>query len=271
MVDPLLPTPYPDVNEALREFLAHVQVILGPHLHGMYLCGSLAVGDFDPTESDLDIIVVTDDMLPDDLIAALRDLHTQFGASPSPWATRLEAVYIPQGDLRAPTSASARYPQVERDRPFFVEHLEPGWSVQRYSLREHGVVLAGPDPRQLLDPVNPNEMRQEGATIARTWLDQAERDPSWLAWARPRMYHAFVVATLCRLLYTLETGAVASKPAATRWAQRTLDGRWTDLIARSWAARHEDGDAPQDDMDVLVAFIRYTVERYEAMGPQPAP
>ena len=74
------------------------------------------------------------------------------------------------------------------------------------------------------------------------------------------------MATLCRLLYTLETGDVASKPAATRWAQQTLDGRWASFIERAWAARHKDDETPQDDMDTLVAFIRYTAGRYDAMG-----
>jgi len=266
MIDPLSPRAYPAVNAALREFLASVKTILGPRLRGMYLVGSLAVCDFDPNTSDLDIIVVTDGALPDDEIAALRDSHTSFGASDSPFAERLEAVYIPQDDLRSPASASAHYPQVERDRPFFVEPLEPGWSVQRYTLRAHGVVIAGPEPRELLDPVDSNEMRRDGAIIVHTWLDQAEHDPTWLDWARPRPYLAFVVATLCRLLYTLETGDVASKPAATRWAQQTLDGRWASFIERAWAARHKDDETPQDDMDTLVAFIRYTAGRYDAMG-----
>jgi hypothetical protein len=266
MADSLSPKAYPAVSKVLSEFLASVQAILRSHLRGMYLVGSLAVGDFDPNTSDLDIIVVTDGVLPDDQIAALRDFHTHFGASGSPWATRLEAVYIPADDLRNPASASSHYPQVERDRPFFVEPLEPGWSVQRYTLRAHGVVIAGPEPRELLDPVDSNEMRRDGAIIARTWLDQAERDLTWLDWARPRPYFAFVVATLCRLLYTLETGGVASKPAATGWAQEALDAQWADFIARSWAARYEDGETPQDDMDTLVAFIRYTARRYDADG-----
>ena len=66
MTEPLSPTAYPAVNVALLEFLSSVQTILGPHLRGMYLVGSLAVGDFDPNTSDLDIIVVTDSTLPDD-------------------------------------------------------------------------------------------------------------------------------------------------------------------------------------------------------------
>jgi aminoglycoside adenylyltransferase-like protein/nucleotidyltransferase-like protein len=260
------PTAYPVVNVALQEFLASVQVILGSRLRGVYLVGSLALGDFDPASSDLDIIVVTDGALVEDRITALRDYHTRFDASDSLWATRLEAVYIPQADLRVPASADASYPQVERDRPFFVEPLEPGWSVQRCTLHEHGIVIAGPNPRELLDPVDPDEMRRDGASIVHTWLDQAEHDPTWLDWARPRPYFAFVVATLCRLLYTLETGDVASKPAATRWARQTLDGRWASFIERSWAAGQKDDETPQDDMDTLVSFIRYTAARYDELG-----
>jgi hypothetical protein len=266
MMDSFSPTVYPAVNEALRDFLASVRAILGSRGRGMYLVGSLAVGDFDPATSDLDIIVVTEDALPKDLVAALREWHAQFSASDSPWAERLEAVYIPQDDLRVPASAGAHYPQVERDRPFFVEPLEAGWSVQRYTLREHGVVVAGPDPRELLEPVDPDEMRRDGAVIAHTWLDQAEHDPTWLDWARPRSYFAFVVATLCRLHYTLETGDVASKSAATHWAQEALDGQWADFILCAWEARYEDGDTPQEDMDTLITFIRYTATRYDAEG-----
>jgi Domain of unknown function (DUF4111)/Nucleotidyltransferase domain len=224
MTEPLALTVYPTVSAAIQECLASVQRLLGSHLCGMYLVGSLAIGDFDPNTSDLDIIVVTDTALSDDRVAALREFHTRFSAGDSPWTMRLEAVYIPQGDLRRPASATTAYPQVERDRPFFVEPLEPGWSVQRYTLREHGVVIAGPESRELLDPVDPDAMRRDGAIIAHTWLDQAEHDPTWLDWARPRPYFAFVVATLCRLLYTLETGRVASKPAAIRWAHRALMG-----------------------------------------------
>jgi hypothetical protein len=98
----------------------------------------------------------------EDRIAALRDFHTRFCGSDSPWTERLEAVYIPKDDLRAPASTITSYPQVERDRPFFVEPLEPGWSLQRYSLRAHGLVIAGPEPRDLLGPVDPDEMRRDG-------------------------------------------------------------------------------------------------------------
>src|SRR5437870_650926 len=100
-------TPYPDVNDVLREVLVQAQAILGSCFVGMYLSGSLALGDFNPHSSDIDLVIVTDGMLSDDLFAALRDMHARFAAGGSPWAARLEVVYIPKPALHrgAPTGA----------------------------------------------------------------------------------------------------------------------------------------------------------------------
>jgi hypothetical protein len=51
-------------------------------------------------------------------------------------------------------------------------------------------------------------------------------------WAQP-----FVVLSYCRMLHTLHTGRVGSKPAGARWAQRALASRWTSLIQRAWDER----------------------------------
>jgi len=53
------PTPYTDINALLRELLAGIRTILGNHLVGIYLEGSLANGDFDES-SDIDFVVVSD-------------------------------------------------------------------------------------------------------------------------------------------------------------------------------------------------------------------
>ena len=262
MREPHYPTPHADVNGVLRDLLAQVQTILGTHFVGMYLSGSLALGDFDPRSSDIDVVVVTDTALSDDLFVAIRDMHARFDESRSPWAAKVEAVYIPLDALRHSAPTSARYPQVEKGRTLFMDHLESGWIFQCYTLREHGVVMAGPDPRTLIDPVAPSDMRRAVAAIPALWLEQAQHDPAWLAWLQQRGHQAFVVLTLCRLLYTLDSGAVASKPAAAQWAQKALGRRWADLIERSRARQQESGDTPESDVNDTVALIQYTVERF---------
>ena len=93
----------------------------------------------------------------------------------------------------------------------------------------------------------------------------------WLAWMRRREAQAFVVLTLCRLLYALESGAVASKPGAARWAQQALDPRWDGLIERALTGQQESTEIPDGDANATVALIKHTVDRFrqwEASAPK---
>ena len=50
------PTAYADINQLLELLLSSMQKILGEKLAGLYLNGSLVIGDFDPTISDIDLV-----------------------------------------------------------------------------------------------------------------------------------------------------------------------------------------------------------------------
>lgn len=256
---PSYPTPHEDVNAVLHHFQERIQTILAPDFRGMYLYGSLALGGFDPKTSDIDFIVVTNGEIEDDLFTTLYETHRLFEESDSPWSGKIEATYIPQEALDDSTPTAAKYPQIEKGTSLFRAHLEPGWAMQRYVLREHGIVIAGPNPKTLMRPVDPADMRRAIQKITGIWLEQAQHDPSWLDWLGHRDAQTFVVQTLCRSLYTLEYGTVASKPAAVRWAQQTLGHPWSALIERSLTSGK--GKIPQTDIDDTVAFVQYVVER----------
>ena len=93
-------TRYPDVNDILRELVAQVRSLLGRRFVGMYLCGSLATGDFQPGRSDVDFVVVSDGFLPEDIVAGLDLLHHALVSNGFKWAEKLEGVYLPVGVLR---------------------------------------------------------------------------------------------------------------------------------------------------------------------------
>jgi len=63
------------------------------------------------------------------------------------------------------------------------------------------------------------------------------------------------------MLYTLDCGAVASKPTAARWARQTLGPRWAALIAGTLAVQHDQGETLESDIRDTVALVEYTVER----------
>lgn len=256
-----VPTPHLHVNDALFDLASRIQTILGSQFVGMYLYGSLAIGDFDLLSSDIDFIVVTDSAISDDACEALREMHAQFDVSDSPWAKKIEAAYIPREALRHAQPTPALYPQLEKGLTLTRIPLEVGWAFQLHTLREHGITVAGSELRLMIEPVNLADMRRAAGVIVSGWLAQSNSDAEWVAWARTGEALSFIVLTLCRIMYSLETGDVTSKPAAARWAQQKYGERWHALIERSLADQHDLAQVPGDDYAAMLDMLHGTVQQ----------
>jgi len=255
MREPITPTLYPDVNAVLDRLLSGVKTTLGDQLVALYLYGSLSSGDFNPQASDIDFLVVTRDVLSDDRVQALEAMHAQLWASGLKWAAKLEGSYIPQGVLWRYDPSAGAFPTVNEGR-FYVAPHGSDWIIQRHVIREHGVVLVGPDPRTLIAPVSADDLRRSVRGALREWWLPMLSDPWRLA--ENAEYHAFAVLTMCRALHTLETGTIVSKPTAARWALSGPGEPWADLIA--WAMAWQRGDPPTD-LDAVLAFMRLALDR----------
>jgi predicted nucleotidyltransferase len=249
------PTSYPDANVLLQALLSDVQTVLGHHFVGLYVFGSLASGDFEPQRSDIDFVVVTADELPDELLPALEAMHARLTASGFKWATKLEGSYIPQRALRRYDPTRAQHPALRVDGSFHVDGHGSDWVIQRHVIREQGVVLAGPPPQTLIDPLQPNDLRRAALATLREWWAPQLQDHTRL---RSREYQAYATLTMCRVLYTLEFGTVVSKSIATRWAQQVLGEPWAALIERALAWPR---GAQPGQLDETLDFIRYALER----------
>ena len=83
-----VPTLYKDVNEAIFTLQDCAKEVLGDYYSGMYLYGSLALGDFDPGRSDIDPLIVTSEELPDDVISELKVMHRRLYRSGLAWAKK---------------------------------------------------------------------------------------------------------------------------------------------------------------------------------------
>jgi hypothetical protein len=248
------PTPYPDVNTVLQRLLSDVQAVLGDHFFGMYLYGSLASGDFDPHRSDIDFLVVTTGELPDEMIPALEAMHMRLMTDGLKWAAKLEGSYIPRHALRRYDPDDPPRPAINEKR-FYLDRHGSDWVIQRHVIREHGVTLAGPPPRDLIDPVQPDDLRRAvRGTLGEWWAPMMDEQ----IWLRGSLYQAFAVLTMCRALHTLQTGVIASKPVAARWAQAALGEPWAALIEHALVWQP---DSPWNDLDQTLAFIRFTLDR----------
>jgi hypothetical protein len=230
------PTPWPGVNLAVARLLDGVSEALGEELVGLYLHGSLALGDFFPPSSDIDFLAATARTVDGLAFGRLGALHAALKAEGG-WSARLEGVYLPLAALRRDDPAGGRLPTVGSDWDFGLGRPGPSWVLDRWVAREHGLVVAGPDPRELIDPIGPEELR--AAVLASMLEDWAVRvrEPAWL---RPRNYQAFAVLTMCRNLYVLEQGVLVSKAVAAAWASRRLEPPWPAQVERALAWRSDE-------------------------------
>ena len=282
----IAPTPLPEVNAVLAELVACWREILGSNLIGAYLQGSFAVGDFTET-SDIDFLVVIASEPGAPVLARLQAMHAAMQAKPSYWAKHLEGSYAvasvirrltdephePAGEL--PRPPSWRDPETglpARDYPFLflgngserlVRSEHDNIRVVRWVVRERGVILHGPPPATLIDPVAGDELRAEMRANLFVYVEpyaagQRVIDAIWM--------QSFFVTLICRMLHTLETGQINSKKAGTAWALQTLDPQWHGLIMRAaetWTKRQDTWMNRPNDAEVgaTLGFMRSALGR----------
>jgi hypothetical protein len=259
-------TPYPEINVLLYELLAGSRGVLGQQFVGLYVHGSVASHDFNPQRSDIDFVVVTADVLPSDMLLKLEAMHAHLTNSGLQWADVLEGSYIPQSALRRYDPAHSDYPALRVDGSFAVDGHGSDWIIQRHILREKGLTIAGPPIHTLIDPVAPDALRWASRGILREWWQPQLTDSFRI---RSDEYQAYAILTMCRILYTMEHGDVASKPTAAQWAKTLLDAHWSALIDRALVWGH---GMELDAFDDTLAVIRYTLDRSESYDlPADAP
>lgn len=250
-------TANPRVNRLIEELFASIQAIFGPHLVGLYLDGSLTSGDYDQ-DSDVDFVAVTDGEISEEVFTALQAVHTRLAEIDPVWGVQFEGSYLPDYALRCYDPAYCSYPNLERgigERLKLWAHDET-YDVHRCVLRERGIVLFGPPPHTLIDPVSPEQLRSVMRSLLSGWAARILENPDQI---KGRGYQSYVVLSMCRILYTFQHGTIVSKPVAAAWAGANLEARWLGLIERAWEGRSFPGlDATQEDLDQTLELIRYT-------------
>jgi predicted nucleotidyltransferase len=220
-----------DVQEILDTLLSGVHKALADNLVAVYLRGSLATGEFMPEISDLDILAVTDRPVTEAEFASLVALHASIEQLPNRYADRIEIAYIDRGAMRQ-FEPGLRHPTLGQGETLARTEHGANWILERWTVRERGITLFGPDPNALIDPISSQDVRAAVYARLRDWADWTNHsnDPDWKLGPGHKKY---VVETMCRALYSIAFGELSNKRLAVAWALETFPEPWRSTVERS--------------------------------------
>lgn len=254
------PTSDSELNAVLHELVSSAQSTLGSNFVSAYLQGSFALGDWD-NDSDVDFTIVVEREISDAELTALQAMHARIFKLESQWAQHLEGSYFPKDILKKGDPHKTKLPYLDNAHDKLIMSDHDNTLVVRWIVREHGITLAGPEPKELIDLVFADDLRSEVSATMREWAGEIFTG-EWNMnnrWAQP-----FAVLSYCRMLHTLETGRIASKLSGVRWSKDMLDKRWSTLIQRAWDERPNPSlkvrqVADTSELNDTLEFIRYAI------------
>src|SRR5947199_5943268 len=164
-------TQYSDVNEILEILLKRMKFILGDKFIGLYLQGSLVIGDFDPGISDVDLVAALSSHIDDEEFAALKHMHDTFVAEHKEWYDRVEICYITLDALKHVTSRTSLIVNISTGEPIHRKESSKEWLLNWYITREKGVILFGPSPKDIIEPITKEAFIQCVKDHAKAWKD----------------------------------------------------------------------------------------------------
>ncbi|HEY70145.1 MAG TPA: DUF4111 domain-containing protein [Anaerolineae bacterium] len=256
----MTPTPYSELNEVLGELVERLSEILGSRLIGVYLQGSFALGDFDE-HSDVDFIVALEDELSSNQVEALQLMHPRIYNLGPEWAKHLEGSYFPLSILQDLERRGEDLWYLDHGAISIIRSDHCNTLLVRWIVRERGVILVGPPPKELIEPIPQELLRQEMYDVIMTWGKQILENPS--RWSN-RFYQGFIVLSYARMLHDLHRGRPGTKREGAEWAKRNLDPSWSSLIDRTWSCRPDPASkvkepANPDDYRRTLAFLEYVM------------
>jgi predicted nucleotidyltransferase len=221
-----------DASDALafaQRIAASCRRVLNETLASVIVHGSLALDDYTPGHSDIDLLGVVERPLLDVEIASLtRVLAAEQAQAPGPV------------DLRVVTRAAAATPSEAPPMELYVRlhrnarprvesrHPEPDLVVELSICRAHGRALLGAEPPAVFGQVRDEWVLLVGDAQLARWQSLTDDAP----------YAALMVLTACRIWRFSEERTHCSKAAAASWAH----ARDPSLTAVRDALRQRTGD-----------------------------
>jgi predicted nucleotidyltransferase len=239
------------VHRQLGAVVDAAREILGDELVGVYLHGSLAMGGFNPSESDLDLLAVVRRPMTDDekrrLWARLSRISgRKHHRSRRPLPRSIEMSFLTREQLDAwehPARYEFRWAEHWRFR-HPADRRDPDLATHVVIARTHGVALHGPPPAEVL----PDVPRADYVDSALTHVDGN---------LAGRHVGMDVLLNAGRAMAAVVDGVVFSKEEGGRWLLERAPAELHGVVAAALAAYLGEGDESRLDRAALARFAEW--------------
>jgi hypothetical protein len=234
------------VEDVVGAYLEAVDAQAAGLIQGLYLIGSVALGEFRPRTSDIDFVAVTATPPDTAALAVLERVHVRLRERrPRPF---FDGCYLTWDDLGQGPAQARRGPH-SHDGRFHAHATGAPDPVTWHTIARHGVARRGPAPADVDIWADPQALATWTlGNLDGYWrrlLDGASRVRSRWGLAALTPYAAvWVVTGVSRLHYTLATGELASKEGAGSYALATFPQRWHRVAREALRIRRADRARP---------------------------
>lgn len=191
----------PEVGRLLDRFAAEIGQLLP--LVGLWAHGSLALGDFVPGRSDLDLVALIDAPATSAQRLALQSGHEAL-IRDEPLAAGLHCTYLVRAEVDDPSRNHLTWAHQEL-------YERPVSPISRRELRQGGRCLLGVGPAAVIPPVTDAELADYVRTNLLTyWYPLTDRPDLW----QQDVWVDQGVVTLGRAVVTLREGRLVTKKEA---------------------------------------------------------
>jgi len=259
----------PLVREQGEQLIHDIASCLQEQLIGIYLHGSLAMGCFNPERSDLDTLVIVDQVLPLQRKRSLIEGILRLSRQPQP----IEISFLQQPDLvswRYPPPFDLHYSEMwresyERDLAGEgwlswndTQRRDPDLAAHITMINARGLCLYGPPIADLFPPVSAKDYLASLAGDIYDGLDRIRIDP------------VYGVLNCCRTYAYLREGHIYSKAEGGDWALAVLPVQFHPVITTALKLYRTNTADQAFDPDALDTFRIYMRQIFASILPPPA-
>lgn len=232
------------IESIVNDVSDKIKQMFGDNMIGIYLFGSLVLGDFDENFSDIDLMIVLKRDINKDEFEKIKDLQKYISEEYSRFGTDgIEMIFVSTETIKSYLVKETFLTAVAPGNPLETIVCKPEFLIYFYIVRNYGETILGTPKKEVFPEISKTDFVNMSNSVA------LENIPYWKESCKKTLHEQFYsVITLCRALYIKENKTYPSKLEAKNWAKNKYPN-FKDIIEYAWNQRGKwkETDKPTDE------------------------